>query len=174
MDSAEAVRRARTGDRDAFDTLYERYGRAVYLHVVGLIGDRVEAEDVLQTAFLRAWTHLPRLRREERFAPWLFRIATNAARDALGRLRERPRPLHAEDDVVGPDPAPIPDLEAGLASLDGLTPETRSLLLLRAVLGWSAEETAAVLGTTASTIRRKTARALEHLRARAAARIPHV
>ncbi len=138
--------------------------------LVGLLRRRDDAEDALQAAFLNAWAHLPDLRREERFHPWLCRIARNAARDAARREARWPQPLAEGEDLVGPDD---PEGAAGGAPLDevrrlvaDLKPGTRALVLLRAVEGWSAQDVGAALRMSAATVRRRYARALEHLRTR--------
>ncbi len=165
------VARAKRGDREAFSGLYAQVGHGVFLFLAGLLRRRDDAEDALQAAFLNAWAHLPELRREERFLPWLFRIARNAARDAARREARWPQPLADRgEDLVGPeDPggaeggAPHDDVRRLVADLK---PDTRALVLLRAVEGWSAEEVGVALRMSAATVRRRYARALEHLRTR--------
>jgi RNA polymerase sigma-70 factor (ECF subfamily) len=166
-DTAEVwVRRAIRGDRAAFARLYETYSRAVFLDLVARLRRREDAEDALQAAFLAAWTNLPRLTRPSRFVPWLFRIARNKARDLARRERLRiVRPLGEEVDLIAPagdEPADIGLLKELVAALRA---DSRAIVLLRAVEGWSAEEVAAARGWSASTVRRKYARAMEHLRA---------
>ena len=159
------VGRAMGGDRAAFARLYERYGRPVFLDLVARLRVREDAEDALQLTFLSAWSALPRLRHPERFVGWLFRIGRNKARD-LGR-RERlrwMRPL-VEEDLIAPTGTEAPEVERLKGLVAGLKTQTRSILLLRAVEGWSADEVATALGCSAATVRRKYARALGRLRA---------
>jgi RNA polymerase sigma-70 factor (ECF subfamily) len=159
------VSRAMGGDRAAFARLYERYNRPVFLDLVARLRTREDAEDALQLTFLSAWSALPRLRSPERFVGWLFRIGRNKARD-LGR-RERlrlMRPL-VEEDLVAPTGVEAPEVERLKGLVEGLKVQARSILFLRAVEGWSAEEVALALGCSAATVRRKYARALDHLRA---------
>lgn len=163
------VERARDGDRAAFGDLHARFARPVYLALVGLLRRREDAEDAWQVTFLAAWRHLPRLRRADRFPGWLFRIARNAARDVAQRRKRFPAALpDASDLVARPNGLPAPPSAADpLPTLVGeLRPETRALVLLRAVEGWSAEEVAAAFSWSASTVRRRYARALALLRAR--------
>ena len=165
-DVSAEVRKARRGDRAAFARLYERYSRAVFLDLVARLRWREDAEDALQATFLAAWIHLPRLRAAERFLPWLFRIARNKARDQGRRERLRlVRPLGEEADLVAPAGGEPAEVELVKELVARLRPESRAILLLRAVEGWNAEEVAAARGWSASTVRRKYARALEHLRA---------
>jgi RNA polymerase sigma-70 factor (ECF subfamily) len=159
------IPRAVDGDRQAFAELYDRYSRPVFLTLVGLLRTREDAEDALQAAFLTAWRKLPTLRRPDRFVSWLFRIARNKARDAARRQRERPGTEMVGEDLVcpGDGASETEELERLVASL---RPETRALVLLIAVEGWTAEDAALAVGRSASTVRRRYARALRHLRDR--------
>ena len=165
--SADLVDRARGGDRAAFAALYDATHRPLYLYALGIVGHVEDAEDTTHATYLRAWQELPTLREAGRFAPWLFRIARNAARD----LARRGRP-HATlpDGIAAPEARavrPLADL------LDGLDADTRALVVLRHGVGWSVEEVACVLDASAPTVRRRLARAVEHLRRREVGRIAH-
>ena len=164
MDELTHITAAVRGDRGAFAALYDRFARPVFLDLVARLRDRDDAEDALQASFLSAWRNLPGLRRPERFVPWLFSIARNKARDLLRRRGAAPVRIGAGEDLI--DPAGDYDDEvAELRGLiAGLKPRTRSIVLLRAVMGWSAEEVGAAVGASASTVRRHYARSLSHLR----------
>jgi len=167
---APRVERAQTGDRAAFGDLHARFARPVFLTLVGLLRTREDAEDAWQVTFLAAWRHLPRLRRPERFPAWLFRIARNAAKDVAQRRRRVPSALPDPTDLVAHPPgAPTDGLPALVA---GLRPETRALVMLRAVEGWTAEDVAAAFSWSAATVRRRYARALDLLRTRLDGRNP--
>ncbi len=159
----ELITRAAEGDRPAFSQLYDRYSRPVFLTLVGLLRTREDAEDALQAAFLSAWKHLPALRRPDRFVSWLFRIARNKGRDAARRQRERPAWEQIGEDLICPGDGASGDEELERL-VAGLKPETRALVLLIAVQGWTTEEAAQAMGSSASTARRRYARALGHLR----------
>ena len=162
---ADTVRRAIDGSGTAFASLYDAYARPAFLFLLARLPSREDAEDALQATFLAAWSALPRLRRPETFPAWLFRIARNKARDALRRRTLRPVLLRDEDDPADPratdEPAAVDRLRA---LVDGLRPETRTIVLLRAVEGWSTVAVARALGRGASTVRRRYAGALRHLR----------
>ncbi len=81
------VTQAQMGDEDAFTTLYNQHSQKVYRFALRLTGDRQEAEDVLQDAFLKAFVHLGEFRNEARFSTWLIRIACN---EAFSRQRRLP------------------------------------------------------------------------------------
>jgi RNA polymerase sigma-70 factor (ECF subfamily) len=87
-DDAELVRRALTCDDTAFRTIMERYNRRLYRIARGVLRNDSEAEDVVQEAYVKAFTHLGGFRGDSSLATWLARITLN---EALGRLRrERP------------------------------------------------------------------------------------
>jgi len=70
----------------SFDHLFTRYHGPIYGHILGLVGDPAQAEDLTQDTFLKAYRALPGVR-EGAVGAWLYRIATNTARDALRRRR---------------------------------------------------------------------------------------
>ncbi|MHC4550387.1 MAG: RNA polymerase sigma factor [Planctomycetota bacterium] len=171
MASEAEVRDAIRGDRNAFARLYRRHARAVFVDLAARLRRSEDAEDALQATFLAAWRKLPRLREPARFVPWLFRIARNKARDQLRRDRARPVLLRRSKDLIAPAAGDPPEVEALRGLMSGLRPETRAIVLLRALEGWSATEVAAAHGLSASTVRRRYAKALAHLRAALARRM---
>ncbi|MCC7138340.1 MAG: sigma-70 family RNA polymerase sigma factor [Planctomycetes bacterium] len=163
------VARARAGDRAAFCDLHRRFARPVFLFLAGLLRRREDAEDAWQVAFLSAWRHLPRLREPEQFSSWLFRIARNAAHDVAERRRRWPGALPPGEDLLAACPPAgegVADEAPVGAMLSTLEPQTRALVLLRAVQGWSAEDVGAAMSWSVATVRRRYARALSLLRAR--------
>jgi RNA polymerase sigma-70 factor (ECF subfamily) len=98
--------RARSGDRDAFALLAERYWDRVYRWLHGLLLRRHLAEDLTQEVFLRAWSALPRLRQDVCFRAWLFRIARNCLTDNRRDPRSAPQaplPESSADRQPGPE-----------------------------------------------------------------------
>src|ERR671936_987859 len=166
LDSAQAsvdaalVRRSLRGDGDAFAALFDRHAPRVYALAYQLLGDRAEAEDITQEAFLQALSALPTLRQPDTFGGWVARIATNAS---LSTLRRRGRVPQAElSEAVAatyPDPTRWSSPEAmGLATeerhsvhvtLKRLAPSHRAALAMREIGGLSYAEIARALGTTA-------------------------
>ena len=164
MDDRPLILAAGNGDREAFAALYDRYARPVFLDLLSRLRNRDDAEDVLQACFLAAWRSLPGLRRPERFVPWLFRIGRNRARDLFRRRAAAPSRIGAGEEFVAPESASDPESSEVRRLVASLKPRTRSVVLLRAVAGWSAGEVGDALGMSASSVRRHYARALEHLR----------
>lgn len=83
------LRAAAAGDGPAFACLYEAYERRIFNYLVRLLGDRHEAEDATQDAFLRVMAKLPDLDQEElRFGPYLYTAARNAGYDVIAKRRK--------------------------------------------------------------------------------------
>jgi RNA polymerase sigma-70 factor, ECF subfamily len=86
---ARLVRRARDGDRDAYETLVRRYLNTAYAVALAELADRSDAEDAVQDSFITALERLDDCRDPAAFAGWLRRIVRNRARSV--RRRERVR-----------------------------------------------------------------------------------
>src|SRR5438132_14039473 len=102
---AELVLRSLRGDEDAFAALFDRHAPRVYALAYQLLGDRTEAEDITQDAFLQALSALPTLRQPGVFGAWVARIATNAR---LRTLRRSGRLPQDELGVAVAEPHPTP------------------------------------------------------------------
>jgi len=134
-----------------------------------VLGDRGEAEDVAQEAFLRIWKQAPRWRPgQARFDTWLHRVGLNLCYDRLRRRREDP----AADPPEQPDPAPRPDeiLDAVQASqrmstaLAALPGRQREALVLQYYQGLPNTEAAALMGISVDALESLLARARRNLR----------
>src|SRR5579862_3655320 len=84
---AELVNSARSGNRQAFGGLVDRYQRQIYGLACILLGDRSEAEDITQEAFLRAWLNFDLLIDPAKFGPWIRRIVFGVSIDWLRAFR---------------------------------------------------------------------------------------
>lgn len=82
----DLVERCRAGERKAQYDLYRQYSKAMYNVCLRIVGHEAEAEDVLQDAFLDAFTHLGSFRGQSTFGAWLKQITVNRA---IGHLRSR-------------------------------------------------------------------------------------
>jgi RNA polymerase sigma-70 factor (ECF subfamily) len=183
---------AMDNDEITFSALYERHRRALQAHCYRMVGSFDEAEDLVQETFARAWRARKGFRREGRwsFRAWLYRIATNACLDHLARSSPRVLPVDvasAADPDAEPPPVssdvlwidPYPDrlvdpheaavaretLEiAFVAAVQHLPPRQRAALMLRDVAGFSARDTAQLLGTSVPAVTSALQRARTRLR----------
>jgi RNA polymerase sigma-70 factor (TIGR02960 family) len=175
-------------DERRFTALFDRHRRELHVHCYRMLGSFDEAEDAVQDAFLRAWRSRHTAGGE--FRAWLYRIATHASLDAIGRRPEnrrtavaagrapisevtwlQPYPDALLDEV--PDPAAGPDAVvvaretielAFLAALQHLPPRQRAVLVLRDVVGWRAAEAADLLGISVAAANSALQRARSTLR----------
>jgi RNA polymerase sigma-70 factor (TIGR02960 family) len=156
-------------DGARFEALTRRHRRELHVHCYRMLASFDEAEDAVQETFLRAWRSRATTDPDGPVRAWLYRIATNVCLDAL-RLRRRapagatsyaelpwlqPYPDALLDELVAPDALPdtrVVEREtielAFLAALQLLPPRQRAAFVVRDVLGWSAEQTAGLLGTS--------------------------
>ena len=177
---ADLVRRAQSGDRDAFDALVTRSESKVYGLCLKMLGNPEDAEDVLQEVFLKAYQSLPGFRGDAAFSTWLYRIATNAC---LMRIRKRKLDTVPLDQPIEPegggtrdvadwtkDPASEvmnDELRGVLAQhINELAPDNRIVFVLRDIHGLTTEDTASVLGLTPPAVKSRLHRARLYLRER--------
>jgi RNA polymerase sigma-70 factor (ECF subfamily) len=165
------VKRARRGDRAAFGALVERYQRPLGSYLAHLTGDREAALDLTQETFVRAFGAIARTRPDLLVRPWLFRIATNLARDHNRRRRLLEwLPLRVVDQTMSlADDETTEERDVVRRALGRLRPDERSVLLLCGLEGLPYQQAAGVLGGSAEAVRKRFARAKEHFRAAYAA-----
>ena len=104
------VRRARAGERGAFDVLVGRYAKPLLNFFLRAIGNRARAEDLWQDTFCTAWDRLSTFDTDRRLRPWLYGIAMNLLRNAWRASNKLPKQL--EDGADRPDRRPGPDAQA--------------------------------------------------------------
>ncbi len=114
----DLVTQARTGDRVAFDELVRRTYDDTFTLAYRLTGNREDAGDVAQEAYIRAYRHMRRFRADSRFSTWLYRITTNCASTHLGRRkRHRYDQLLDDSPIADEDPGANPELQADASAL---------------------------------------------------------
>jgi len=171
---AELVALTLVGDTRAFGTLVSRYQGSVHGLAYAIVADWTEAEDLVQSAFLRAYLQLAQLREPEKFAPWLRRVVTRTCLNWLEAHRpERRRAVVDVDelDLDSPEP-PVDELVAReemarivSSAVERLPARYRAPLAMFYLDGETYEGVAAVLGKSVGTIKSLVHRAREKLRA---------
>jgi RNA polymerase sigma-70 factor (ECF subfamily) len=152
------VDRATRGDPSAFDALVRRHLPGALVAAERLLGDRADAEDLVQDAFLRALDRLPLLDPGRPFGPWFFTLLRNLGINQLRAKRVR----HTEPellDAASMDARPDEEMERAEvrerfdAALAALTPRQREIVMLFEVEGWKGAEIAEHLGLTPENVR---------------------
>ncbi|HET6281857.1 MAG TPA: RNA polymerase sigma factor [Polyangia bacterium] len=179
---AELMARYCDGDQAAFHRLYGLLAPRILGYLVGLVGERATAEDLLQQTFLKLHVSRATYVRFANPIPWLYTIAH---RTCLDELRKRKRaPVKLTADGVVPDVAAATMAggreedarETGphitLAALDGLPQNQREALVLTKVHGHSIAEAARITGSTPGAIKLRAHRAYVTLRMRLGRRPP--
>jgi RNA polymerase sigma-70 factor, ECF subfamily len=173
------VAAAKKGDLQAFEELVSRYEKKIFRLTRNITGNREDAEDALQEAFLKSYMHLGGFNGDSRFYTWLVRIAAN---EALMRLRKR-RPgefsinesLPGDEDIMprelddwGPNPEQCcaqAELKKILNdAIENLDADFRIVFVLRDVEELSTEETAKLLGLSITGTKSRLLRARLKLR----------
>lgn len=180
LDEDTLVARAQDGDVDAFEVLVLRYEGRLYRYAYGMVGNRQDAEDVIQDALIRAWRALPTLTTQGAFGGWLYRITSRRCLDLLQRTASRETDPWAPEempdsttprDTVGPQPPADPASATETAhQMDELTrlvhqlpPPLRACWLMREIQERPYREIAQALSISESTVRGRIARARAEL-----------
>jgi RNA polymerase sigma-70 factor (ECF subfamily) len=152
----DLITMAQRGDRQSFGDLVRLHRAGVVNVVFRMCGDEALAEDAAQEAFIRAWTKLPDYQPRAPFRSWLYRIATNAARDML----RRQRPTVDVNDLPLASPGSGPEAEVSTSeraqqvqdAVLALPDASRTVLILREYEGLSYREISDVLEIPMGTV----------------------
>ncbi len=173
LSDSDVIRRVVAGETALFELLMRRHNQRIFRTVRAIVRDEHEAEDVMQQAYINAYTHLRDFEERATFATWMTRIAMN---EAFARVR--PRALRVANDmdekaieqIRSADPDPEQQLaaaelqrlvETAIASL----PETyRIVLMMREVEGLDTKEVAECLEVSEDVVKTRLYRAREILR----------
>ncbi|OLC07879.1 MAG: hypothetical protein AUH34_00595 [Gemmatimonadetes bacterium 13_1_40CM_70_12] len=164
----ELVRRVLAGDTGAYAMLVARYRDRLGRYAVHMLGDRQDAEEALQDAFVRAHRSLARCDDPERFGAWLYGILVNRCRTTGGRAARRARLFVRDDAALSGAPLPGPAERAEWDdtvrwALGQLAPEYREAFLLKHVEDLEYEEMAQLTGAGISALKMRVKRAREQL-----------
>lgn len=157
------------GDPKAFENLYQRYKKRVYVRALGMVRDEEQALDIVQECFIRVSRSVLKLRKRKGFVPWLMRIVTNLC---LDYLRKKSRVEVASLGHPGGNPTEGLCCQIGDNSLDpaqilektelkeklwkaisSLPPEYGEVFILKYVVGLSGKETAQIMNCPEGTVR---------------------
>ena len=170
----QIVDRVLAGQTALFEVLMRRHNERLYRSARAILGDDSEAEDVMQQAYVNAYTHLRQFDRRAKFSTWLTRIAVN---EALARARERGRYTVVDTEAPPALDFPMastsnPERQAFAQELGALMEDaierlpdgTREVFVLRQIEGMSTAEAADVLNVSEDVVKTRFSRARATLR----------
>jgi len=177
-EEAALVRRVQAQDEMAFREIVERYQTKVYSIIYGILRNRNDAEDIAQQVFAKIYFSIKNFDFRSSLLTWIYKITVNECYDYL--RKKRVRKLVYESDFSEEDAQRMQNTESAidqspavdtqlaqrdlvLKLLEKLSPEDRSLLLLKEVEGHSVEELAQMTGMNENTIKVKLFRARQKL-----------
>ncbi|MDP8256166.1 MAG: sigma-70 family RNA polymerase sigma factor [Candidatus Alcyoniella australis] len=179
----ELIKRVKTGDKSAFNTLVVKYQGRVYSLTLRMVSNHHLAEELTQEIFLKVYQKIGSFRGEAMFSTWLYQVSANHTRNKLKYLKRRAyfrtqsldQPLETQDGEMPrqvADDTFDPEKMAGSAEIRGIVqskiadlPEDyRLVILLRDIQGLSYEEIAKVTGAVEGTIKSRLHRARNMLK----------
>jgi RNA polymerase sigma-70 factor (ECF subfamily) len=157
LSEAEAIGRAKLGDAEAFEVLYNLHKRRVYSLCLRMTSNTAEAEDLTQEAFLQLFRKIATFRGESAFSTWLHRMAVNVV---LMQLRKKSLPLvpldetiETEEETPKKEPGAEDPILAGSVdrlelkkAVESLPPGYRTIFVLHDVEGYEHNEIAEIVG----------------------------
>jgi RNA polymerase sigma-70 factor, ECF subfamily len=172
MDDSDEVLMARVarGDEPAYRMLTRRHLPAMLGLARRILGNAADAEDVVQEAMLRVWTHAPRWQPLAAFRTWLTRVVVNLCLDR--KRRRQWVALEAAGEIVDPTPGVTEKAEQNererllAAGIAELSPRQRAAIMLTYSEGMSNAQVAEILDTSVSAVETLLMRGKQNLRAR--------
>ena len=190
LPDAEIVKRVRAGERALFEILLRRHNQRLYRAARAVLKDENEVEDVMQQAYINAFTHLHQFEERSQFATWLTRITLN---EAFGRRRKMrsesmarvqwefdENPGELMETITSPQPDPERQAYAGELhrlleeAVDALPETYRTVFMLRDIEGLSTSETGEGLGLGEEAVKTRLHRARVMIRRAVTARVGEV
>jgi RNA polymerase sigma-70 factor, ECF subfamily len=165
----DCIRRAQGGDLEAFEILYREHSPRIYALCLRLLaGDRVDATELLQDVFIRAWRSLSTFRGDSAFSSWLHRLAVNTMLENARSDRRREARVLAMDDtsrLSGASRSSGVELKMEMEEAIASLPKgARIAFVLHDVEGYQHQEIAAQLHVSVGTVKAQLHRARRLLR----------
>ena len=174
------IEKLQAGDRAEFAHLIEVYSEYVYNLAVKMLGNELDAEDVLQETFLKAFRSIRSFKGDASISTWLYRIAANESLMVLRKRRPESYPIEIDREDEDENPTAVEIVDWGAlpeeelltaenidylnALVQSLSPALRIVFLLRDVMELSVREASEVLGVTENVVKTRLSRARLQLR----------
>jgi RNA polymerase sigma-70 factor, ECF subfamily len=158
LNEAEAIDKAKQGNAEAFQALYDRHKRRVYSLCLRMTANTAEAEDLTQEAFLQLYRKIATFRGESAFSTWLHRLSVNVV---LMHLRKKSLPVVSLEETTQPGEEDTPKKDFGAEdvalagsidrlqlqrAVESLPPGYRTIFVLHDVQGYEHNEIAKIVG----------------------------
>lgn len=182
LQEEELIKRSKKGDLFAFEELLRMYEKKVYAIAYRYMGNREDAMDMAQEAFLKAYQAIGSFRGESAFGTWVGRIVSNKCLDELRRRRNINITSFEEEveleegslrkEVAAPDASPEEQyLQQEKAEylqrlIDDMRPDYKAVIIMREVEGRTYDEIAAEMNCSLGTIKSRLSRARNYLKER--------
>ncbi|WP_059171541.1 RNA polymerase sigma factor SigW [Bacillus sp. FJAT-27445] len=173
------IKQIKKGDQDAFAEIVELYKDKLFQLGYRMLGNRHEAEEIAQEAFIRAYVNIDKFNQEYKFSTWLYRIATNLCID---RIRKKKPDYYLDAEMAGtegltlysriPSDSPLPEKEVEMLELQEaiqgeivkLPEKYRSVIVLKYIEELSLNEISEILDLPLGTVKTRIHRGREALR----------
>ncbi|ULO09827.1 RNA polymerase sigma factor [Paenibacillus sp. 19GGS1-52] len=148
------IQQAKQGNREAFSELVKRYKGPVYRYALGMLSERMDAEDISQEAFVKAFHSISNLENEYAFSAWLLRIVANLCKDRL-KKRAKEQSFNTEPNDMIEDQRLSDPLEtvSVQACMSRLSIDHREVIVLHDVQGYRYEEIAEMVEVPLGTVK---------------------
>jgi len=153
MDDSAALKKCIDGDKDSFRYLVERYQHQALGHATAVLGNREDALDAVQEAFIDAYRAIDGFDFARRFYPWFYVLLRRRCFKILASAGKRKTESVEETEILAPQPASsIEEILSLEAALLALSPEDRELVTLKYLDGFSYQELAELLQIPKGTV----------------------
>ncbi|MEX2425426.1 MAG: sigma-70 family RNA polymerase sigma factor [Thermomicrobiaceae bacterium] len=175
IDESVWISRAKAGDQEAFEAIFQLYERQIYGFIYRMMGNAEDANDLTQDCFIRAYKALSQTNDDLNISAWLHRIASNACLDVLRRrqrIRWLPWESHKHEHLLHGRPLDEPESNALRTEtqvavqevISQMSPRNRMALILREYEGKSCEEIGQIMGLSRSAVKSVLFRGREEFR----------
>ncbi len=165
IDEGSAIERCKSGDREAFAVIVQKYMKPAYYVALGYVGRPEDALDISQDAFINAFRHIKRFDSSKSFFPWFYSILKNLCMNHLSRTRRHKETSldqmvedegqdHIPVEAVNPEENALQkDLQKKIGqALLKLRPKDREIIILQHFQDYSYQEIAHLLGIPIGTV----------------------
>lgn len=165
----ELVERCKLGDSQSYETIYQRYAKAMYNTSLRIVNNSADAEDVLQEAFVDAFRSLNDFHYRSTFGAWLKRIVINKSITVLKKRRMTLVDIDQSEVDYTPDEEPVDEEEIAFKvqeirkAISKLADGYRAVISLYLLEGYDQEEIGEILGISHNTVRTQYIRAKQRL-----------